>query len=525
METSLPPNEQRRIDKLLSYEILDTPEETAYDDITTIASQICEMPTALISLIDRDRQWFKSRVGLNVCETQRDRAFCARAILKPQELLVVPDTQADPHFASNPLVTGEPYIRFYAGAPLVTPDGFPLGTLCVIDYQPRSLSHAQLSALAALSRQVIYLLELRQKVGDLERETRERQQAEAALRQQHEELIAAHDDLKCTQNRLIHAEKMAALGQLVAGIAHEINTPMGAIRATACSLSAAVDRVLDQLASLYLTLNGDRLVAFQMLLEAARQQETRRLSTREERAARRTLTAQLEARGMANASDVARQLVSMRIVEPEADLLSQLSQSDSDRLLEAAVDIDLVRTSSADIQSSVHKASKIVFALQNYAHPDRGGRPIPTDIVESLETVLALYTHSCEQGIKVVKHYEPIPEVWCDPSAIAQVWTNILYNAVQAMGGKGTLEIELRRDGDRVLAAFTDSGCGIPEELQDKIFEPFFTTQPTGEGSGLGLSIVRRLIERHEGTIAVESQPGRTTFCVWLPLRNSAIAS
>lgn len=187
-ESSNASGETYRLAKLDSYCILDTDPETAYDDITFLAAQICRVPTALISLIDADRQWFKSKVGLDICETARDIAFCTYAIATPDDILVVPDARQDERFADNPLVTQPPHIRFYAGAPLVTPDGYALGTLCVIDYQPRCLSQEQLQALSALSRQVVNQLELRLNLSKMQQEIAARQQIEAEVRQLNTEL-------------------------------------------------------------------------------------------------------------------------------------------------------------------------------------------------------------------------------------------------------------------------------------------------------------------------------------------------
>ena len=159
-------NEAERLKALHQYKILDTDPEQAFDDLTLIASQICGAPIALISLVDEDRQWFKSRVGVEVQETSRSVSFCAHAI-QQQGIFTVPDTLNDARFRDNPLVQGDPHIRFYAGAPITTQDGYALGTLCVIDYVPRKLTNDQNNALEALERQVAAQLELRRNLEEL----------------------------------------------------------------------------------------------------------------------------------------------------------------------------------------------------------------------------------------------------------------------------------------------------------------------------------------------------------------------
>jgi GAF domain-containing protein len=183
MSAPTPQNEKRRLTVLWEYEVLDTVPEEVFDSLTELAARICEAPIALISLVDEKRQWFKSRIGTTVNETSRDVSFCAHAI-QQSDLFIVPDATKDERFARNPLVTSDPRIRFYAGAPLITPDGYALGTLCVIDKVPRELRTDQKQALTILARHVVSQLELRRRSREL-----------AAVRQQ-------SDASKCETEKL-----------------------------------------------------------------------------------------------------------------------------------------------------------------------------------------------------------------------------------------------------------------------------------------------------------------------------------
>lgn len=167
MKQAIKPNQEAaRLEALRQYNILDTPAEQAYDDFTSLACFICQVPIALISLVDAERQWFKSKIGLEVNQTARNISFCGHTILSDRTL-VVKDALCDERFCDNPLVTSAPGIRFYAGAPLITPAGYTLGSLCVIDRKPRELSDRQITALEALARQVVTQLEFRRVASNL----------------------------------------------------------------------------------------------------------------------------------------------------------------------------------------------------------------------------------------------------------------------------------------------------------------------------------------------------------------------
>ncbi len=210
----IPANDAERVAVLRSLGVLDTPPEVDYDELTQLAAQICEVPIALISLVDQDRQWFKSKVGITGSETARETSFCAHAINDPSaDLFVVPDAHQDPRFADNPAVLDDPNVRFYAGAPLVTHDGWALGTLCVIDRKPRELTPDQVKSLGVLRRHVINSLEMRRLVENQNRIITDLDQTRRAL----------------DEARRIAEEATRAKAEFLAAMSHEIRTPMNAV--------------------------------------------------------------------------------------------------------------------------------------------------------------------------------------------------------------------------------------------------------------------------------------------------------
>jgi signal transduction histidine kinase len=208
----------------------------------------------------------------------------------------------------------------------------------------------------------------------------------------------------------------------------------------------------------------------------------------------------------------------MGIYDCPEDFLPLLKHSESPFVLHTAYNLSRLQKSAANIATAADRASKVVFALKSYARFDHSGEKVLTHIEETVETVLTLYHNHLKHGIEVIRRFEKIPPVRCYPDELNQVWTNLIHNAIQAMGGKGTLEIDLFQRNNETAVVFTDSGKGIPEEVKNRIFEPFFTTKAAGEGSGLGLHIVKKIIDKHRGKIEIESEPGRTAFRVMIPV-------
>ena len=196
-----------------------------------------------------------------------------------------------------------------------------------------------------------------------------------------------------------------------------------------------------------------------------------------------------------------------------------LQDADSENILQVAYQFASVQKSTRTIITATERAAKVVFALKSYARYDRTGEKIQAKIIDGIETVLTLYHNQLKQGVEIVKNYEAnLPAIACYPDELNQVWTNLIHNALQAMDYKGAIAIDVTEFDKNIRVSISDTGQGIPPEIKPKIFDPFFTTKPAGEGSGLGLDIVRKIVDKHNGKIEVESVPGQTTFTVLLPI-------
>jgi len=380
--------EGRRLASLRGYSILDTPVEQVFDELTRLASQICETPVALITLLDEDRQWFKSTIGTEVKQTIKEIAFCAHTIVEPKQKMMVKDLRMDNRFSANPLVTGDPNVVFYAGVSLVTEDGYPLGTLCVLDMEPKELNEMQLFALEVLAKQVMTQLEMRKKIADQQKAN--------------ESLLEAHTFI----------QKFAST------VAHDLKNPLSSLRLSS------------------------------QLLEK-----------------------HLEARG----DQKALKMIGMNISATE-NMISIVEE-----MLEYSRD-----------------PAKLLSNLQ----------VIATD--ELLDKIQSMITVPDNVNIEIIPKGHTLVS---SKVALEQIFLNLLTNAIRYSDkGKSLIRITVKETVSHYMFLVKDNGIGIPEHRLDDIFQKNITLDVTDrfnqKGSGLGLSTVKLLVEKLQGNIKVESEPG-----------------
>ncbi len=343
-------------------------------------------------------------------------------------------------------------------------------------------------------------------------------EANEALLRQKEELQTTLEHLQATQEELIHAEKMVALGQLVAGIAHEINTPLGAIELSIENINRFLKQTLPELPQFFESLLPELRELFFNLLANANSQESR-LSSREKRQLRKDLAIQLEPYQLEDVDSIANKLISIGINHNVNQVIPLLTHSGNKIILNMGYQLASLQKSTDTITTSVKRAGKIVFALKTYAHYDCLEEKQKVNVAETIETVLTLYQNLLKHGVEITRNYEELPEILCYPDELSQIWTNLIHNALQAMEHKGILLIDAKLKDNYIAVAITDNGKGIPKEIMAKIFDPFFTPKKAGEGSGLGLHIIKKIVDKHDGYIDVLSDVGKTTFTVYLPVQ------
>lgn len=401
----IPANETERLAVLRSYDILDTEPESDFDEITRLASFICGTPISVMSLVDANRQWFKSRVGLDATETPREHAFCAHTILAPG-MMIVRDAQQDARFAANPLVTAQPHIRFYAGVPLVTPEGYPLGSLCAIDRVPRELTPGQREALETLARQAIKNMQLR----------------------------IAHAKTQELAQRL--ARMVEAKDRLFAIVAHDLKSPFSGVLGMLELLTADVERM-------------------------------------DKKAIQRDL--------------------------------AQLTAS-------AANTFSLIQNL---LEWSAFETGEIPY------------RPTSLSLDELAREVVALLASgAAKKSVAITVQPNAGLLVQADRGMLHSILQNLVSNAVKFSNAGGEVTISSIAKGAWAEVSVADRGVGMSAETLSRILrkEPGNSSYGTdGErGTGLGLNMAQKFIERHGGRFSGESTPGQgTVFRFTLPLAHS----
>lgn len=429
-----------------------------------------------------------------------------RYVTRTEESIVLNDATREGAF------TGDDYIKSKRPKSLLIMPIINYGKLLGILYLENDLIEGvftpeRLELLKVLASQVAISIENALFYNSMEKKVAERTA----------ELQEALADLQRSQQHLVESEKMAALGQLVAGVGHEVNTPLGAIKSSIGNIEGSLQGTLSQLPLLFRILDADQQQDFMDLLSHSLEKSAV-LTTREEREIRKLLEEELKGHGIENTRNLANIFMKLNILKGVDPFIPLLKNEKADFIFDTAYKLCDLRSNAANISLAVEKAAKIIFALKNFARSDQSGEMIKAGLKDGLETVLTIYNNQIKRNTTLVTEYEDLEEIYCFSDELNQVWTNLIHNALQAMDYSGVLTIKLGKVDDYQRVVIQDNGPGIPADIIDKIFTPFFTTKKAGEGSGLGLDIVKKIVDKHHGRIEVASSAGEgTAFSIFIP--------
>lgn len=512
-----PANEDSRLALLRQLEVLDTEPEPMFDQLTKLASELFDTPIALVSLVDAERQWFKSRVGLGATETPREHAFCAWAIREP-DVLVVSDATADPRFAENPLVLDDPNIRFYAGAPLKTDEG-SLGTLCVIDRAPRDLTTAQRATLERLASVVTEALLLRRQSLISERRARLLNAAEELAGVGHWRLDRRNGVLYWSDQvyRIHGVDPESFTPSLETGIdayhpedrarvaAHVQKTVDGKgpfeFEARIVQPDGTVRQVRSQGVA---EVSGSAVISvFGVFQDITERSELRaRLAQAEKMASIGTLAA-----GVAHEVNNPLNYVKVNAITLAEEIADWIGSSPSSRLRELAELVDEIRDGALRIE-------RIVGGLKAFSRRSEG---LPEAV--ELERVFRLAERLCANELRHTAKFSITVDspatVLADETQLVQVAVNLMVNACHAMEGQtgegNEVRVQIGRSEDDAFFVVTDNGSGMTDEVLRQAFTPFYTTKMPGVGTGLGLAICHGIVTSLGGTIVIDTKLGRGT--------------
>ncbi len=527
-----------RAKALAGFDILDTPPEPAFDDLALLASEVCGTPMALITLIDDDRQWFKARVGFEATETGMARSVCIHAVAEPG-LTVIPDLRSDERTCANPSVRGAPDLRFYAGAPLVTEEGHPIGTLCVLDTEPRpeGLRPHQASTIEVLARQVMAQLALRRAVKDLATRTETLRAQEGRLRTVFE-TIYQFQGLLTRDGRLLDANAVSlkAIGRSLDEVAGQpygdtpwfSGTPGMRDRVRGWVDQVGAGHVVREEFELHLP-GGVRVFDFAMrpvrstdgtvvgmVPEAVDVTDRRSAEAQLRQAQKMEAVGQLTG-GLAH--DFNNMLA---VIVGSLNLLERRlarGETDVSRYVDAALD-------------GAHRAAALTHRLLAFSR-QQPLAPVPVDANRMVADMSDLLARSLGEAVQVETVLSAgLWKAHADPSQLENVILNLCVNARDAMPEGGLLTVETANThiddaygrenaveaGQYVLIAVSDTGVGMTPDVMAKAFDPFFTTKDPGKGTGLGLSQVFGFVRQSNGHVKIYSELGRgTTLKIYLP--------
>ena len=355
------------------------------------------------------------------------------------------------------------------------------------------------------------------------------------LEVQKDRVTKAYFDLEASQKQLIQSDKMITLGTMVAGVAHEINTPLGAIKANSENISANLKDLLFKLNPKNYTLTPSDIENISYLIDLSKPFPNS-VSTKERRTIIKKINTLLESDNNKNIEFISDYIFELGLLEALENKDPIFHHSNIVNYFSITNDLLGIKKKSTIISTSADRVSKIVKSLKSFVHFEQREEMILSNIPEGIETILIILNNKIKYGIEITKNYQDLPFVYCYPDELNQIWTNLIHNAIQAMNEKGDIlieilklkvlptkldidKIDLNYKGEYFSVSIEDTGSGISPEVRPKIFEAFFTTKPAGEGSGLGLHIIGKILEKHSGALLLESPPGKTRFTIVLPMK------
>lgn len=377
------------------------------------------------------------------------------------------------------------------------------------DYSIEIKTQDEFSDLAKSFNQMV--INLNATIKALEITTDEKNQ----INESKQKLENALNDLKNSQEKLIRSEKLAALGQLVDGIAHEMNTPLGAIKASAENIQMSINDSRDLASRVYENLSSTEKIALDAIMQYTESEE---LTLKEIRSLKKSVQKNLQERNISMAEEIVETLLPLGItnLSETYDILWK-KENLSDILKYIEKEKGIFKKSKI-ITTSVSKTTKIVSALKSLSEDSTFKTLKKGNILDTIESALTIYSNYIRKGINLRKEFDVIPEIECYPERLVLLWTHILSNAIGAVKGEGDISIFAKIIDEEIVVSIKDNGEGISPEIQQKIFEPFFTTKKAGEGAGLGLHISKQIVGEHKGSILFTSEFGSTVFEIRLPL-------